>query len=407
MAAPRSHSLIPWLLLLVAALIVYGSLYPFNFKPDAIGGGVLEAVRELSWARAGRGDRISNVLLYLPLGFCLYLWLSDRWQAGGAVLVATLAGSMLSLTMEVAQVYISIRVPSLTDLALNCAGTFIGADLGMAWSLIGGLMRLPTRAEKPTRDPAALLLIGLWLAWRWAPFVPHFDLAKLKSALRPLFNPELQLASVLVFLTCWLVVTQALAVLVSRPRMLESLLALIAAVLVGRLVVANQAFVPAELLALLAVLPMLVLMYWMRPAPKRWLLLAAMLMVFVHERLAPFNFADTATDFDLWPFLHDFRQGWGMGWLAIDWVALFGSLFLSAALLWTLLNCGVPLAWAAGVMLVLVLGTEILQLWLPERTGSITDPALAGLVAVLFHYTQRRQRRLFTGQPMSRRARNL
>lgn len=407
MAHPRSHSLIPWLLLIVAALIVYGSLYPFNFKPDAISGGVLEAVRELSWARAGRGDRISNVLLYLPLGFCLYLWLSDRWQRGIAVLAATLVGSLLSLTMEVAQVYISIRVPSLTDLALNCAGTFIGAGLGLAWSLIGGLMRLPTRAEPTTRDPSALLLIGLWLAWRWAPFVPHFDLAKLKAALRPLFNPELQLASVLVFLTCWLVVTQALAVLVSRPRMLESLLALIAAVLVGRLVVANQAFVPAELLALLALLPVLVLMYWMRPAPKRWLLLAAMLMVFVHERLAPFDFGDTAAQFDLWPFLHDFRQGWVAGWLAIDWVALFGSMFLSGALLWTLLNCGMPLAWAAGAMLALVLGTEALQLWLPERTGSITDPVLAAIVAALFRYTRRRQRRMFTGRPVSRRARNL
>ena len=65
----------PWLLLAVIALIVYGSLYPFNFKPDAIDGGCSRRSRQLSWARAGRGDRISNVLLYLPLGFCLFLWL--------------------------------------------------------------------------------------------------------------------------------------------------------------------------------------------------------------------------------------------------------------------------------------------------------------------------------------------
>ncbi len=72
---PRSS--IPWLTAAVIALIAYGSLYPFNFKPDAQSG-LVAALSQLSWARAGRGDRISNVLLYLPLGFCLYLWLNER-----------------------------------------------------------------------------------------------------------------------------------------------------------------------------------------------------------------------------------------------------------------------------------------------------------------------------------------
>ena len=54
---PRMHSrsVIPWLLLVVLALIVYGSLYPFNFKPDAIEGGVLEALqRAVVGARRAR-----------------------------------------------------------------------------------------------------------------------------------------------------------------------------------------------------------------------------------------------------------------------------------------------------------------------------------------------------------------
>ena len=76
MPPPRSRSFVPWLLFAVIALIAYGSLYPFNLKPDAIQVGVLQALHELSWARAGRGDRIANVLLYLPLGFCLFLWLA-------------------------------------------------------------------------------------------------------------------------------------------------------------------------------------------------------------------------------------------------------------------------------------------------------------------------------------------
>ena len=89
-------------------------------------------------------------------------------------------------------------------------------------------MHLPSRPEKPARDPGAALVIALWLMWRFAPFVPQLDLGKLKSALRPLFNPQFDPATVFLYLTCWLVVNQAIAALFSRPRRLEALLIVIA-----------------------------------------------------------------------------------------------------------------------------------------------------------------------------------
>ena len=52
MRPARSKSLVPWLLLIVVALIAYGSLYPFNFKPDAFEGGLRRGV-----ARAVLGSR--------------------------------------------------------------------------------------------------------------------------------------------------------------------------------------------------------------------------------------------------------------------------------------------------------------------------------------------------------------
>jgi len=403
----RSRTFIGWLLLAVVALIAWGSLYPFNFKPDAIKGGVLEAVRELSWARAGRGDRIANVLLYLPLGFCLFLWLTGRVRRAAAVVIATLVGSILSLGVEVAQVYISSRVPSLADLTLNALGTLVGATAGVAWDRIGGLMHLPKRVEKTHPDPAAALLVMLWLAWRLAPFVPHLALSKLKAALEPLFHPQIELSTTLVFLTYWLVIAQALSALVSRMRTLEVLLLIIAAVLVGRLLVADQAFVPSELLALVLLLPIVVLMYRMTPGPKQLLLLGAMLAVFAFERLAPFSFAGPPATFDFWPFLAWFDAGFAAALNAVDWIDFFGKIFLFAALLWCLRYAGTSFRLAAGILLALVLATEMLRLWLPQRHGSITDPLIALGVVLLFRYTQRRQRRMFSGRPASRREHNL
>jgi len=384
---PRSS--IPWLTAAVIALILYGSLYPFNLKPDAPGS-LLGALGELSWVRAGRGDRISNVLLYLPFGFCLYLWLSERMRRGPSVTIAWVLGTLLSLAIEVAQVYVSKRVPSLADLALNSGGTLLGAIGGMAWAALSHLMHMPARAEKQTRDPGAALLIGLWLAWRFAPFVPQFDLGKLKAALRPLFDPTFDFLTVLIFLTCWLVVNQAVAALVSRARRLETLLLLMAAVLIGRLLVASQAFVPAELLALLLLLPMVVLMHRLRPRPRRASLVLAVVALLVIEELAPFNFSPQAAQFDFWPFLALVDSGWDLS--IVDWVPVFGKLFLYGALLWVVREWGASTDFAFGVMLTIASVVELLQIWLPGEHASITDPLLALTIGLLFRSLYRHQR---------------
>src|SRR5262245_30506250 len=237
-----------------------------------------------------------------------------------ALLLATALGALLSLAIEVAQVYVSSRVPSLTDLLLNGAGSALGAIGGLAWHSLGGLMHLPTRPEKASRDPGAALLVVLWLLWRFAPFVPQLDLARLKAALRPLISPHFDLVAVFIYLTCWLVVNQAIAALVSRPRRLEALLIVIAAVLVARLVVANQTFVPAELLALLLLLPMVVIMHRLRPQPRRAALVLAVAAVLIIDGLAPFDFTAPGSVFDLWPFRAWFGAGVAEAFLSIDWV---------------------------------------------------------------------------------------
>jgi VanZ family protein len=395
------------LLVAVIVLIAYGSLYPFNFKPDAIDGGVVEALRQLSWARAGRSDRVSNVLLYLPLGFCLFLWLNLRLNRFVALLLATMLGTLVSLMIEVAQVYLSIRVPSLRDLALNGCGSALGAAGGLAWRTLGGLMHLPTRPEKSARDPGAALLIGLWMLWRFAPFVPQLDLARLKAALRPLISPQFDLVAVFIYLTCWLVVNQAIAALVSRPRRLEALLIVIAAVLIGRLVVANQAFVPAELLALLLLLPMVVIMHRLRPQPRRAGLILAVAAVLIIDGLAPFDFTPPGSGFDWWPFRGWLELGLPDAVQSMDWELVFGKLFLFGALLWVIRDWGASTRFALVVVVATATVIEVLQMWLPAQSASITDPLLALALGSLFRWLYLRMRPgQFSRGSVSPRARN-
>jgi glycopeptide antibiotics resistance protein len=72
-------------------------------------------------------DIIANVMLFVPFGAAL------AWRRGGrAVLFATVAGALLSLSVELYQVYCHGHFPTMTDVLTNTSGTLLGAALG-AW----------------------------------------------------------------------------------------------------------------------------------------------------------------------------------------------------------------------------------------------------------------------------------
>lgn len=401
----RSNTLVLALLCCILALIVYGSLYPFKFDTSIVAGGLRGAFRELHWARAGRGDLILNVLLYLPLGFCLLLALSARTHRAVAVIVATLIGAALSLCIELAQSMLPARVPSLMDLSLNTVGSFLGATCGLAWFGFSRLMRLPNRPEAIFRDPQAMIVIALWFLWRLAPFVPELDLAKLKAALRPLFSPHLHAWMVLTYLICWLVVNQLIAALVSRAHRLEALLATIAIVLVSRLVLASATFIPDELLALMLLLPMVLLTHRLTPQPRRALLLGGMLVLLLADSFAPFRLSGEPQSFDWWPFKVWWTQSPVEVFDSIDWTHRLRRLFLFGAVLWSLKDWGWSPRIGAAAVLSLAVMVSIVHCWQPSQQASITEPLLIGGLIALFVWADKKASRRFTTSAISQRGR--
>src|SRR5687768_6013753 len=95
------HFAAPLLLFVILGLILYVSLYPFEFATNRPGW--LAALNSMTWARASRSDMFNNVLLYAPLGFCLALLIEPRTGRLAALPFATLAGSAFSFTLELLQ----------------------------------------------------------------------------------------------------------------------------------------------------------------------------------------------------------------------------------------------------------------------------------------------------------------
>jgi VanZ family protein len=133
-ATPRSSTASSFArvsLLIYLLLIIYASWYPFVGWRDLglTAFAYLNAPFPHYWTVF---DVWTNVAGYLPLGMLMVLSLprSRRWSPYWAVLLATLAGVLISGSMEAVQTFLPTRVASNLDLATNSAGALIGAVLG-------------------------------------------------------------------------------------------------------------------------------------------------------------------------------------------------------------------------------------------------------------------------------------
>ena len=369
-----------WLCGVVLFLIAYGSLYPFRFT-DIGAAGIGDLLGRLDWARTTRSDIAANVLLYLPLGASLAWLLAARLGNLLAILVATLAGGLLAFGIELAQLYETRRVASLADLCFNTIGAGAGAVTAMLVASAHRRLRSGTLARL-LRHPVAVALLLSWAGHRLAPFAPDLDLAGLIASFRSLLDaswwmPGETIRHALAWLAILLVCER-----IARPgRALAATGLAMTAVLVGRILFDGLELVPAELLgmvvALLLARPLLAL-----STPQAAAVLAAALAVWIAiTGLAPFDFQLTGEGFALVPFSESLTH-----YRATNLADTFQRCFTSGALVWLLVQSGLPVLAATMLGAGAIFGVELLQTWLPGRAGDITDPLLAiaggGLIAV-------------------------
>jgi VanZ family protein len=145
-------------------LIVYASWYPFSgWQLDNLAT-LPDVIRQ--WPRYWtKFDAIVNVIGYMPLGllivFALYPWCRRGWS----VLLATLAGILLSALMEGVQAFLPTRVTSLLDLITNASGALLGAIVGallIPLLLEKGRLRLLRKQWLHHEASREILLLGLW-----------------------------------------------------------------------------------------------------------------------------------------------------------------------------------------------------------------------------------------------------
>jgi VanZ family protein len=174
-------------LLLIVAVIVYGSLYPWHFAPQNQNPflALLHSWPE-TWDIFATRDAILNISVYFPLGVAAFLAMSKKLSRSAAGTAALVAGLILSVTLEVFQVYVPGRVSSIFDVLCNFIGTAAGVLATLRFQ--SALEELDLRSSRRF-EPSAVVLLACWGVYHFFPFLPMISLERLRFELRLLAHP--------------------------------------------------------------------------------------------------------------------------------------------------------------------------------------------------------------------------
>jgi VanZ family protein len=361
-------------LFLIAALLVYGSLFPWQFTwPPPAGDPLATLVRgwPAEWNYYVARDCVLNVVIYSPLGLAAAFTFRRRHSRAAAAALAVAFGFLFSVSMELLQSLVPPRCPSLLDVLTNCIGCAAGAAFAMYFE--APLRQVSQRRAGPLRLASVLLLL-VWAVSELYPFLPAVGRSHFREQWMRFWPPRnFSLLDAWIYCAEWFAVGLAIETVFARMETLWLLLAMFC--VPAQLLIVERKFTSAEVAGSLAALAL-----WRlappaaRPRWCGWMLGSAILL----RELYPLNFAGTPQPFAWIPFKATLVSSRDMGAIAIARKA-----FDYGAAIWSLRYIGIPYLWAGLAVAVTLGACEAIQTYLPGRTPEITDPLLALLMLLV------------------------
>jgi VanZ family protein len=361
-------------LFLIAALLAYGSLFPWKFEFASTSGNPLLILLHgwpTEWTRYVLRDTILNVVIYLPLGLATAFTFRRKHSRRVAAILAVAFGFLFSVSMELLQVYVPGRDPSLSDVLTNTIGTAAGAAFAICFE-----SRLRQLAERRSGNlrPAAVLLLLIWAVSQLYPFFPAISITHLELGWAQLLQtPDFSFIETWANCAEWFAVGLALDTVFAHMR--TSWLAVAMLCVPGQLFINDRSLTAPEVAGSLAALAL-----WRFVRPKArprwctWMLGSAIIL----RQLQPFYFLAVPQPFSWIPFAATLEAGREAAAAVIARKA-----FDYGAMVWALRCTGVPYL-AAGFAVTVALGiAEFIQTYLPGRSPEITDPLLALLMMLV------------------------
>lgn len=369
--------LLGWALATYALLVLCASLYPFTFAPADPAEPLLRDL--LSWRTPTRRDLLVNLLAYVPIGWTATRLLRARISPPGAAALGSLGAALLSLAVETLQQWVTVRVPSLADFALNCASGAAGATLaGIQPQRSGG--GLATRLRRLHVSPALALLLVLWLAAHAAPFFPRLRWRLVERAIDAALASSFEIERFATYFASVLVLSAVLRTLVRREAFWLLFIGVLGCSLLLRLLFVGQALTVDQCVAALVAVP---LVAWLRRHGHRsaqtplfiWIL-AALLVA----GTSPWQFSGQVHAVDWRPFV---RLLAGQDAAGMTGLLIHGFLWIGAV--WVGAGSRFGLRRATLLLLATGVAIELAQCFLAGRVADPTPLLFVAYGALLVH----------------------
>lgn len=374
---------------LFAALLLAGSLFPWDFTAGpSLGAAIVHLFT--SWregiAMSSRRDVLVNVVIYVPIGFTLYLWRGWRSRAAQWAL-PVLAGACLSLTIETLQHYVAPRVPSLFDVALNSLSTVLGITGAAIFHAMLESRHADWRSRYSVQFSSAFLLLCLWvsaLSWPYYAY-PLLIGSRVRALLHPgVWTPSETIDGALPWL-----LAGCLLMAIGGARMVRLVLPpLLPALLLVMLISPGHGFTWSYVAG--ATAAVLALVVWPVKSGTMAPCLAVAWILWLGARgLSPYIRLETPMPFDWIPFEDLIKSKWMPGI-----ATLLSKTWHYGAAFWLLTHAAPRLGrhWILITVALFIAALEVAQMWIPTRTPGLTDPAIALLAGALLWTVDRRFR---------------
>lgn len=359
-------------LAVTVTLILYGSLYPFEFNNHVDPTKGVQYLLSTWRPHTSIGDVLANILLYLPFGF-FAAKTAVELAPFLRVFAALVAGAALSMSLEYAQLWDAGRVSAMSDVYANSLGAVIGATIGMALTIDVHLFHW----RELRRRPFAFLMILCWIAYRLFPYVPVIDAHKYWHAIMPLlYGPAAKPLDILPYFAGWLAVGALLESAVG-PTVRVALPGLLFVIFGARVAIGDVALSQADVAG--GFVAAAIWVAWPFASKRRMRIIAAALAGdVVVEGLRPFRFLAAPRPFNWVPFLSLID---GSIWTSLP--AYMAKFFLYGTLVWSLRRTGLSWIVATAAAATLVFAVHYMQIYLPGRSAEITDVLLVAMAGAL------------------------
>lgn len=359
------------LIILIYILIIYGSLFPFNFS-------ILEFSQQysslLSVKISGIGDILANIALFMPLGFLYSIYLpeikthhsADNWMLWFKVFT-------FSIVLQVLQIALPNRDQNITDVVFNMLG-FMFAYYVMAF------ISFPKFHIRPTLKFLPMVIALVYILSELSPFVPSLDFQQVKTSIKPLLIWPTWAISRDVFFEAlmWLVVIRLVSFQQIKPP-LKWLFMLWLGMLLAKIMIYNNQVNYSDLIApLLAMLISISVNVQQQNNSK--ILLIIVLFIFTitsFSAITSFHFMPST----LLPF-----YGYLSGQLVVSIQGLLYKMFLFSSIIWLALELSMNAKKTTYVLAGYVGVIELSQLFMSDRVTDFADIFLVFIAYLLVRH---------------------